>query len=426
MDTIAALATASGRAGVAIVRVSGPQAWDVCQALAGRLPEPRRAALCRLQDGAGELIDEALVLLFDQGNSFTGERVAEFQVHGSPAVVRALLNAVTAQSGVRLAEAGEFTRRAFEAGVLNLAEVEGLADLLTAETEAQRRLAQRVLDGTIGRFLEGMRQDLLHSLAMIEAALDFADEELPDDLAQDIEAPLLRVMSRLQQELAGRRASEQIRDGFEVAIVGNVNVGKSTLLNALAGREAAITSEWAGTTRDVIEVRMEIGGLSVTLIDTAGIRDTEDQIERLGIDRGQRRAQAADLRIYLKADPADEVVVQDPEDIVLLSKADLWQAPGISGQTGQGIPALIEAIEARLMTRASNSSVFSRLRHFSKLQLAVSHLEAASGGLQQRDAGWELIAEEIRLAIRSLDGIIGRVDVEDVLGEIFSAFCIGK
>ena len=426
MDTIAALATASGRAGVAIVRVSGPRAWDVCQALVGRLPEPRRAALCRLRDGAGELIDEALVLLFDQGNSFTGERVAEFQVHGSPAVVRALLNAVTAQSGVRLAEAGEFTRRAFEAGVLNLAEVEGLADLLTAETEAQRRLAQRVLDGTIGRFLEGMRQDLLHSLAMIEAALDFADEELPDDLAQHIEAPLLRVMSRLQQELAGRRASEQIRDGFEVAIVGNVNVGKSTLLNALAGREAAITSEWAGTTRDVIEVRMEIGGLSVTLIDTAGIRDTEDQIERLGIDRGQRRAQAADLRIYLKADPADEVVVQDPEDIVLLSKADLWQAPGISGQTGQGIPALIEAIEARLMTRASNSSVFSRLRHFSKLQLAVSHLEAASEGLQQRDAGWELIAEEIRLAIRSLDGIIGRVDVEDVLGEIFSAFCIGK
>lgn len=426
MDTIAALATASGRAGVAIVRVSGPRAWDVCQLLAGRLPEPRRAALCRLRDGAGELIDEALVLLFDQGNSFTGERVAEFQVHGSPAVVRALLNAVTAQPGVRLAEAGEFTRRAFEAGVLNLAEVEGLADLLTAETEAQRRLAQRVLDGTIGRFLEGMRQDLLHSLAMIEAALDFADEELPDDLAQQIEAPLLRVMSRLQQELAGRRASEQIRDGFEVAIVGNVNVGKSTLLNALAGREAAITSEWAGTTRDVIEVRMEIGGLSVTLIDTAGIRDTEDQVERLGIDRGQRRAQAADLRIYLKADPAEQVVVQDPEDIVLLSKADLWQAPGISGQTGQGIPALIEAIEARLMTRASNSSVFSRLRHFSKLQLAVSHLEAASEGLQQRDAGWELIAEEIRLVIRSLDGIIGRVDVEDVLGEIFSAFCIGK
>lgn len=426
MDTIAALATASGRAGVAIVRVSGPRAWDVCQTLVGRQPEPRRAALCRLRDDAGELIDEALVLLFDQGNSFTGERVAEFQVHGSPAVVRALLNAVITQPGVRLAEAGEFTRRAFEAGVLNLAEVEGLADLLTAETEAQRRLAQRVLDGTIGRFLERLRQDLLQSLAMIEAALDFADEELPDDLAQHIEAPLLRVMARLQQELAGRRASEQIRDGFEVAIVGSVNVGKSTLLNALAGREAAITSEWAGTTRDVIEVRMEIGGLSVTLIDTAGIRDTEDQIERLGIDRGQRRAEAADLRIYLKADPADPVVVQDSEDIVLLSKADLWQEPGISGQTGQGIPALIDAIEARLKMRASNSSVFSRLRHFSKLQVAVSHLEAALKGLQQRDAGWELIAEEIRLAIRGLDGIIGRVDVEDVLAEIFSAFCIGK
>lgn len=426
MDTIVALATASGRAGVAIVRVSGPLAWDVCQKLTGQNPAPRVARLCRLRGGDGALIDDALVLLFEKGGSFTGDRVAEFQIHGSPAVSHALLKEILATPGVRSAEAGEFTRRAFEAGVLDLAEVEGLADLLSAETESQRRLAQRVLDGTVSSLLDGWRSGLIQALAMIEASLDFSDEEIPEDLVDYIRMPLESVQESLGQELSGRRASEQIRDGFEVAIVGNVNVGKSTLLNALAGREAAITSEWAGTTRDVIEVRMDIGGLSVTLIDTAGTRDTVDNIEKLGIDRGQERARKADLRIYLKADPDEEPKTQDAQDIVILSKSDLWNLPGISGKTGQGLAALIRQIEDRLKERSSGSSVFSRERHFSKIANAQRHLIVASKGLAAGDESWELIAEEVRLAIRALDGIVGRVDADDVLGEIFSAFCIGK
>lgn len=426
MDTIVALATAAGRAGVAIIRVSGPFAWDICQSLTGRIPAPRRATLCRLRDRDGALIDDALVILFEKGSSFTGERIAEFQVHGSPAVVRALLREITLHPETRLAEAGEFTRRAFEAGVLNLAEVEGLADLLSAETDAQRRLAQQVQDGTVARFLDQLRQDLVQALAMMEASLDFADEELPDDLMEHIQAPVERVKDCLLAELDGQRASEQIRDGFEVAIVGSVNVGKSTLLNALAGREAAITSEWAGTTRDVIEVRMDIGGLPVTLIDTAGMRETEDLVERLGIDRGRKRARHADLRIYLKGHPDDEIVAQDDADLIVLSKADIWQMPGVSGKTGLGIAELINQIEARLSVRVRGSSVFSRLRHFSRIEAALAHLQRASDGLSAGDMPWELIAEELRLAARNLDGIVGRVDVEDVLGEIFASFCIGK
>ncbi|MFN3953874.1 MAG: tRNA uridine-5-carboxymethylaminomethyl(34) synthesis GTPase MnmE [Pararhodobacter sp.] len=426
MDTIVALATASGRAGVAIVRVSGPLAWDVCHKLTGQTPEPRVARLCRIRGADGELIDEGLVLLFEKGESFTGDQVAEFQIHGSPAVVRALLKEILATPGVRSAEAGEFTRRAFETGVLDLAEVEGLADLLSAETESQRKLAQRVLDGTVSKLLDGWRGSLIQALAMIEASLDFSDEELPEDLVDHIRAPLERVQESLAQELSGRRASEQIRDGFEVAIVGSVNVGKSTLLNALAGREAAITSEWAGTTRDVIEVRMEIGGLSVTLIDTAGMRDTDDSIEKLGIDRGKERARQADLRIYLKSDPDDEPESWDDQDIMILSKSDLWGVPGISGKTGQGLTDLICQIEGRLKERSGGSSVFSRERHFSKMSSAHRHLSMASRRLAAGNERWELIAEEVRLAIRALDGIVGRVDADDVLGEIFSAFCIGK
>lgn len=426
MDTIVALATARGRAGVAIVRVSGARAWDVCAAVAGRVPPERRASLMVLRDGLGVMIDQALVLVFDEGRSFTSEKLCEFQIHGSVAVVSALLRACLALEGVRTAEAGEFTRRAFLAGRMDLTEVEALADLIDAETEAQRVQALRVLDGSAGAAVAAWREDLLESLTIMEAAMDFADEELPDDLADHVVAPVQRVVTSLTTQLQGRSAAESLRDGFEVALIGRVNAGKSTLLNWLAGREAAITSEQAGTTRDVIEVRMDIAGLPVTLIDTAGLREAADGIERLGIERGRARAQAADLRVYLLSEPQEQPSGVLPGDIVVLSKADQWGLAGVSGRTGGGVRELLEQISARLADQSKGSSIFCRERHFDKLDRAVAHLDEALQLFGRPGIQWEIASEEIRGAIRCLDGIIGRVDVEDVLGRIFASFCIGK
>lgn len=425
MDTIVALATARGRAGVAVVRVSGVLAWEVCAQIVGRVPPVRKATLARLHSEDGEFIDEGVVIVFEEGHSFTGEAVCEFQVHGSVAVVGALLRACLAIDGVRAAEAGEFTRRAFFSGRLDLVQVEALADLIDAETEAQRRQAQSVLDGSARKVIDGWRDDLIEALSILEASLDFVDEELPDDLNALILAPLERVHRTLTEQISGRRAAETLREGFEVAIIGKVNAGKSSLLNCLAGREAAITSERAGTTRDVIEVRLEIGGLPVTLIDTAGLREAEDEIEEIGIARGQKRAEDADLRVYLKGSPTDIPVGVREDDIVVLSKCDLWGKEGISSTTKAGIDDLVGRIEAILSRRIKGSSVFSRERHFSQLANADAYLLRARKGLEAGQS-WELVAEDVRLARRCLDGILGRIDVEDVLGRIFSSFCIGK
>jgi tRNA modification GTPase len=426
METIVAQASARGRAGVAVIRVSGPEAWGVCERLAGGVPVPRAATLRRLRDAQGATLDHALVLAFEEGRSFTGEQVVEFHLHGSVAVVAVVLREILGIDGVRPAEPGEFTRRAFEAGRIDLTEVEGLGDLLEAETEAQRKHAQRIMEGSIARLVDNWRADLVQALAMSEAAIDFADEDLPPDTWQLMRAPLDRVCGALQREVSGRRAAERVRDGFEVAIVGAVNAGKSTLLNALAGRDAAITSERAGTTRDVIEVRMEIGGLAVTLIDTAGLRDTEDEVELLGIARGKARAREADLRVFLKSDPDEVIADAAPEDIVLLGKADLWPQSGVSGKTGEGIDTLIGWIEDRLAMRASSSSSFSRERHFARLQAALEHLERARQEAGAESAQLEIVSEEIRHAVFLLDELVGRIGVEEVLGRIFSSFCIGK
>lgn len=426
MDTIVALATARGRAGVAVIRVSGGLAWQVCERLTGTVPPVRQAQLLTLRDGSGEKIDSGLVICFEDGQSFTGERVCEFQIHGSVAVVSAVLKACVAIDGVRMADAGEFTKRAFLEGRMDLTEVEALADLIDAETEAQRRQAQAVLDGSAGKVIATWRDDLLLALSMLEAAMDFSDEELPDDMTDLVVDPLNRVLTELELQLRGRKASEAVRDGFEVALIGKVNAGKSSLLNAMAGRDAAITSERAGTTRDVVEVRMDIAGYAITLIDTAGLRATDDEIESEGIYRGQERAARADLRVYLKSSP-DEVPDQvSQNDIVLLSKCDLWESDGISSKTGQGVDELLSLIESRLGELVKTSSAFVRERHFDNLDRAKSSLQAGVRGLSEEGLGWELASEEIRAAIRSLDGIVGRIDVEDVLGRIFSSFCIGK
>ena len=428
MDTIFALASARGKSGVAVIRVSGPRAHDVCRAMAGRLPALRIATLCTLCDGQGGVLDRALVVAFGKGASFTGEDVVEFMTHGGLATIAAVETCLARDHGLRLAEPGEFTRRALENGVLDLTQVEGLSDLLAAETESQRRQAQRVLDGAIGQVVGQWRAHLLKAAALIEAGIDFVEEDV-GNWDDQILTSLQVVAQDLRREIAGQSARERVQTGFEIAIVGSVNAGKSTLLNALAGRDAAITSDIAGTTRDVIEVRMDIAGFAVTLLDTAGLRDGAEVVEAIGIARGQKRAAEADFRIILCDGPdAPPPVVAGPGDIVLFSKADLHpdRHGGISGLTGQGIDSLLAQIADRLSRRVPADGVTVRRRHLTAMETALSALTNAIDPLAQGDYIPELVAADIRAAISALDSLIGKIDVEDLLGDIFSNFCIGK
>lgn len=426
MDTVFALASARGKAGVAVIRVSGNQAWLAAEALCGALPEPRKAGLRRVSH-EGRVLDEALVLVFEAGASFTGEPSVELQIHGGTATVRAVLRALAAQPGLRLAEPGEFSRRALENGRMDLTQIEGMADLIDAETEAQRRQAIAVMSGDLGRKAQLWRADLVRASALLAVTIDFSDEDVPDEVSDEVIRLLSGVRDGVSRELAGAGAAERIKDGFEVAIVGAPNVGKSTLLNALAGREAAITSDVAGTTRDVIEVRMEIEGLAVTLLDTAGLRESDDRVEQIGISRGLDRARGADLRIFLMS--GDEALPLDPraDDIVVLAKADLRSGGclAVSGKTGAGIDDLISRIGTVLGERVSGSSLVIRERQRLALLGAVGFLDSAQAVLRA-DGGVELAAAEVHAASVSLEMMIGAVGVEDLLEEIFSRFCIGK
>jgi tRNA modification GTPase len=431
MDTIFALASARGKAGVSVIRLSGPKAWDAVSALAGKLPQTRRASLRRLRM-EGEVLDEALVLTFAAGASFTGEAAAELHIHGATATVSAVLRALAGFEGLRMAEAGEFTRRALVNGRLDLTQVEGLADLIDAETDAQRRQALRVLAGAVGEKAEGWRRDLIRAAALLEVTIDFADEDVPLDVAPEVLGLIDGVMRTLRVEVAGYGAAERIRDGFEVAIIGRPNAGKSTLLNALAGREAAITSAIAGTTRDVIEVRMDLGGLAVTLLDTAGLRDTRDDVERIGVRRAVGRAEGADLRVFLLDDTDDLPMIQpQPGDIVVRGKADLrpvgaGDVPGISAKTGAGLATLVETITNTLGARAASAGIATRVRHRERLERAISAMESACDEIARGPQRTEVAAEHLRHAIRAIDALVGRVDVEDLLDNIFASFCIGK
>ncbi|WP_128255060.1 tRNA uridine-5-carboxymethylaminomethyl(34) synthesis GTPase MnmE [Falsirhodobacter deserti] len=423
MDTIYALASARGRAGVSVLRISGPEAHRAVSSLGVRsLPPMRQAALRKIYD-EDRLLDEALILLFGRGASFTGEDVAELHLHGSIATVSAVLRVLSTRSGLRMAEAGEFTRRALENGCLDLAQVEGLADLIDAETESQRRQALRVLSGAIGQKVDGWRHNLIRAAALIEATIDFADEDVPVDVTPEVGALLTHLISDLNQEVEGSHVAERIRDGFEVAIIGAPNAGKSTLLNALAGREAAITSDIAGTTRDVIEVRMDMSGLAVTLLDTAGLRETEDRVEKIGIFRAMDRAAQCDLRVFLD-DGSPLMLAPKDDDIVVRAKADLV-GEGVSGLTGQGVDVLVQQIEQRLLKRSSGSGTITRERHRLALVSAIRAMESAQEEVKA-DFRAEVAAEHLRHALRNLDVLVGRVDVEDLLGEIFTSFCIGK
>ena len=426
MDTIFAQATPRGKSGVAVIRVSGPQAHDAVASFGAALPRDRMPGLRRLTV-SGDVVDHALVLRFDAPQSFTGEDVIEFQTHGATAVVDTILRHLGTVAGCRPAEPGEFTRRALENERLDIAQVEGLADLIEAETEAQRRQAMAVFSGELGALAESMRRKLIRAAALLEATIDFVDEDVPVNVLPEVNALLSDVSRELSKQVHGVAAAERIREGFEIAIVGPPNAGKSTFLNSLAGREAAITSEVAGTTRDVIEVRMDVGGLPVTFLDTAGLRETEDTVERIGVDLARRRAREADLRIILlESSGATPVMAPERDDLVLLSKSDIHGEGDVSGTTGEGLDGVLNRIQEALSERAAGAGIAIRDRHRIAMQNAIEALGIAQGQLKNAPELTELIAEELRRAVRALDTLVGRVDVEHVLDDIFSSFCIGK
>jgi tRNA modification GTPase len=443
-DTIFALATAAGRAAVAVVRVSGPGTRDVVAALAGKVPAPRQAALRRLRHDRVDL-DEALVLWFEGPASYTGEDAAEFHVHGGRAVVDALLEALVGL-GSRLAEPGEFTRRAFENGKLDLAQAEGVADLIDAETEGQRRQALGQIGGALSQRYDRWRELLVHALAMLEAAVDFPDEDLPEEVAARSRPGLETLASEIDAALADASRGRRVRDGYRIALIGAPNAGKSTVLNGLAERDAAIVTEIAGTTRDIIEAPLVLGGYRVLLADTAGLRETADVVEAEGVRRARAWAHDADLRIWvvdgfhvehLQGEGSDLLA---PGDWALINKIDIADADVVA-RTGAALTArgltvrtaaansagAVDRLKAGLTSHviaALSGAEFpaaTRLRHAERLREARAYLGRALAELEV-----ELAAEDVRLAARALAKITGRIDAEDVLDRVFSSFCIGK
>jgi len=453
LDTIFALSSGHPPAAVAVVRISGPRAGAALAAMTGRVGEPRLARLARVRDPAnGESIDQALALWFPGPRSETGEDMAELQLHGGRAIIAAVLGVLGRLEGLRLAEPGEFTRRAFENGRLDLTRVEGLADLIFADTEAQRRQAFNQLRGVLGTKAEGWRTELVAALALIEAGIDFGDEaDVPGNLMAPALATARRLRDDIETALADGGRGERLREGLVVAITGPPNAGKSSLLNRIARREAAIVSPYAGTTRDVIEVHLDLGGAPVTLLDTAGIRDSDDPVEREGVRRARARAAAADLVLWVTDFSGHEILTMYTADHefsrtpkwLIRNKLDLVADPkgniqrsgiqiidhrafAISAKTGVGLDGLLTALTdyARDHLGASEPALVTRQRHRRALGEAGAALERAlAEGATGRE---DIVAEELRLAARALGRLIGRVDVEDILDVIFRDFCIGK
>ena len=442
-QTIFALSSGTGRAGVAVVRITGSQARSALEALSGSAPAPRRMQLAGLRKpDSDELLDRALVVWFEGPASFTGDDVAELHIHGGRAVVQGVIGALGAMEGLRAAEPGEFTRRAFENGKLDLTAVEGLADLVNAETQAQARQALRQSEGKLGALYESWRGSLLQALALVEAALDFSDE---DDVPSQVERQARPIVEELATSIADhlddRNRGERLRDGYRVLIAGAPNAGKSSLLNALARREAAIVTAEAGTTRDVIEVHLDLGGLPVTVMDTAGIRAGAGAVEQAGIARTFQRAGDADLVIWLvdgtapQWEPAEGLVgegaaLQIVRNKIDLEVADAGRASGvdwidISAKANTGIDQLSDAIAARAEggLSAGGEPLLTRARHRREL---IACAEALARYLGEPFADLELRAEDLRAAAAALGRVTGRMDVEDVLDQVFAEFCIGK
>jgi tRNA modification GTPase len=451
-DTIFALSSVRPPAAIAVVRISGPRAGDALKALTGRVPEPRKAALAQVRDLTGEAIDQALALWFPGPNSETGEDTAELQLHGGRAVIAAVLAALARLDGCRMATAGEFTRRAFEHGRLDLTRVEALADLIGADTEAQRRQAYRQMRGLLGDRAEEWRHRLIGALALVEARIDFADEgDVPDDMVGPAIHAAQQLLDAIRKTLHDGKRGERLREGVAVAIAGPPNAGKSSLLNRIARRDAAIVTPFAGTTRDVIEVQLDLSGYPITLLDTAGIRDSDDPIELEGIRRARARTADADLVLWVidateSEEDALKVVERElgkTETWLIWSKTDLVDARRtarletiggnldyrsflVSARTEAGFDALLPALAdyAAAYLGSTEPAVVTRERHRRALEETAEALERAiAEGPHGRE---DILAEELRLAARALGRLTGRVDVEDILDVIFRDFCIGK
>ena len=427
MDTIFALASAPGKAGISIVRLSGPLAINVAEKLTKSKLKEKQPNLRVIYDSDNHFIDQALILIFSKPYSFTGENVVEFHLHGSSAVVSSVIKLLGNFKGLRSAEAGEFTRCALENGKIDLAQVEGLADLIDAETDAQHKQAARIFNGALGEKTKEWRAKLVKAGALLVATLDFADEEVPEEVTPEVEKLINMVLSDLDKEIIGVQTAERIRSGFEVAIVGAPNLGKSTLLNYLVGRDAAITSNVSGTTRDVIEVKLDLRGLPVTILDTAGIRKSDDKVEEIGISRALERSSLSDLRIVLTEDGEYPVGLKNRDtDIICIAKDDQGNRGGVSGKTGAGIDRLKNNIWDILNDKAQYVGIATRERHKSSMVNAKKFLGNAVVSLRDGPEYYDITAEEIRAATSALDSLIGRIGVEDVLDEVFSSFCLGK
>ena len=437
-DTICALASGTPPAGIAVIRISGPgvQSW-VVKHIPGGLPKAHNARIRKIFDTDHVIIDDALILFMPAGASYTGEDVLELHVHGGIAVIEHALQALTGFPGIRLADPGEFTRRAFEAGRLDLTQAEGIADLIEAETRAQKMQAIAQAEGVLGKLYDGWRADLLKSLSLLELSVDFPDES---EVPVTVTVPVLEVLNSLQSALEAALQDgylhQSVRDGFRIAIIGRPNVGKSTLLNRLAKREAAIVTDIPGTTRDIVEVRSQIGGHIVWFADTAGLRETADKVEAEGIRRAERAAKQADLRLYMYTNHKEAGLhpALQGDTLYIRNKADLGYKDELirgelqlSARDGDGIVDLELRLQDWLeeKVKGRTAPVITRARHRKGIETALAHIIAAQEILQQ-DLGSELAAEDVRLAARALSGLVGEIGVEDILGAVFSEFCIGK
>ncbi|MFQ6550836.1 tRNA uridine-5-carboxymethylaminomethyl(34) synthesis GTPase MnmE [Aestuariibius insulae] len=427
MTTIFAQATAPGKAGVSIIRVSGPAAFHAAEMITGHKPRSRAMSLRSFRRSDGELIDRGLLLSFPGPDSFTGEDSVEFHCHGSAAVIKDLLRELDRIEDLQPADPGEFTRRALQNDKLDLVQVEALGDLIDAETDLQRRQAMSLLSGVLSEKIESWRAILIKALSLLEATIDFSDEDVPAEVWKDAGDLVQSVRLEISNILSNSMSSDRLRQGYSVVILGPPNAGKSTLINALSDRDVAITTPIPGTTRDIVETALNWHGIPIRLMDTAGLRKSDDEIEILGVEKAIAAAEMADLRIYLGEQPDNMVLPSRAQDLIVGAKADLGRSHGlsVSGLTGEGLAELREAVAQRLEVGKLSKQLLLRDRYRNVLSEASENLGAAQEAIENR-LNEELVSEEIRAALFVLDMLIGRVTPDDVLDDVFSSFCIGK